>query len=76
MIVVVEWLNNIELIVSSLLFLYFYVKCVSPAQMEKKIGEAYIMCIAEERDLVIRYGAPYLDYRGCVGFAIPKRSRN
>jgi protein-S-isoprenylcysteine O-methyltransferase Ste14 len=35
----------------------------------------YIMCLAEEKDLVIRYGQPYLDYRERVGFLIPKRSR-
>ncbi|MGY5880661.1 MAG: methyltransferase [Candidatus Thorarchaeota archaeon] len=33
----------------------------------------YIMCWAEERDLIIRYGQPYLDYRDRVGFLIPKR---
>jgi len=35
----------------------------------------YIMCIAEERDLIIRYGEPYLQYRDRVGFMIPKRLR-
>ncbi|MGY5873606.1 MAG: methyltransferase [Candidatus Thorarchaeota archaeon] len=34
----------------------------------------YIMCWAEERDLIVRYGQPYLDYRDRVGFLIPKRS--
>ncbi len=33
----------------------------------------YIMCIAEERDLIIRYGQSYLEYRDRVGFLIPKR---
>lgn len=32
----------------------------------------YIFCRAEERDLVIRYGAPYLEYRKNTGFIIPK----
>jgi protein-S-isoprenylcysteine O-methyltransferase Ste14 len=36
----------------------------------------YIMCIAEEKDLVIRYGQPYLEYRERVGFLIPKRSKS
>jgi len=36
----------------------------------------YVMCIAEERDLIIRYGQPYLDYRDRVGFLIPKKSKN
>jgi len=199
MIEVIEWLNIIVLVVSTILFLYFYVKSVSPAQLEKKIGDVaypkcmryrliagafegitvinyviyffyplpigislvlpwpwlvsvligiiilipslylmvigmkdagretleprkehtlyggiyetvrhpqaigesvlwfpfafflnspflvlysfiwipifYIMCIAEERDLVIRYGQPYLEYRERVGFLIPKRSK-
>ena len=39
MVVVIEWINVIALVVSTILFLYFYVKSVSPAQLEKKIGE-------------------------------------
>ena len=35
----------------------------------------YILCIAEERDLILRYGQPYLDYRDRVGFLIPKRNK-
>ena len=35
----------------------------------------YIMCWAEERDLIIRYGQPYIDYRNRVGFLIPKRKK-
>ncbi|MFC2049785.1 methyltransferase family protein [Chloroflexota bacterium] len=34
----------------------------------------YVMCLAEERDLVIRYGEAYLKYKKNVGFLIPKRS--
>lgn len=34
----------------------------------------YIMCVAEEKDLIIRFGQPYLDYRERVGFLIPKKS--
>ncbi len=199
MVVVIEWINVIALVVSTILFLYFYVKSVSPAQLEKKIGETaypkckthrliaggfegitvfnyviyffyplplglplvfpwdrivsnlvgiiilipsvylmvigmkdagretlepkkehtlysgiyetvrhpqaigeaimwfpialflnspflvlyslvwipifYITCVSEERDLVIRYGVPYLEYRARVGFLIPKRSK-
>lgn len=36
----------------------------------------YIMCLAEEKDLVIRYGQPYLEYRERVGFLVPKRSKS
>ena len=32
-----------------------------------------IMCLAEERDLVIRYGDAYEDYKERTGFLIPKR---
>ncbi len=34
----------------------------------------YVMCVAEEKDLVIRYGEAYLDYKRKTGFLIPKRS--
>ena len=199
MVTVIEWINFLVLVVATILFLYFYVRSVSPAQLEKKIGESaypkcktlrliagtfegvtvinyivyffyplpiglplvfpwpyitsvligivilvlslylmilglkdagreslepkkehtlyggiyetvrhpqaigesvlwfpialilnspflalysfvwlpifYIMCVAEERDLLIRYGAPYQEYRDRVGFLIPKRSQ-
>ena len=46
MIVMIAWINFMVLIVSALLFLYFYVKSVSPAALEKKIGEvAYAKCM-------------------------------
>ncbi|MBU0493979.1 MAG: isoprenylcysteine carboxylmethyltransferase family protein [Chloroflexi bacterium] len=32
-----------------------------------------LMCLAEERDLVIRYGQAYEDYKRNTGFVIPKR---
>ena len=35
----------------------------------------YIMCIAEEKDLILRYGEPYLEYRRHTGFLIPKRGK-
>ncbi len=35
----------------------------------------YIMCLAEEKDLVIRYGEEYLEYRKNTGFIIPKRGK-
>ena len=45
MILIIAWINFIVLIISALLFLYFYVKSVSPAALEKKIGEvAYAKC--------------------------------
>ena len=33
----------------------------------------YVMCVAEEKDLVIRYGEPYLEYQMRTGFALPRR---
>jgi protein-S-isoprenylcysteine O-methyltransferase Ste14 len=36
----------------------------------------YTMCIAEERDLILRFGQPYLDYRDRVGFLIPRKLKN
>jgi len=32
----------------------------------------YIMCWAEEKDLVIRYGQEYLEYKSNTGFIVPK----
>jgi protein-S-isoprenylcysteine O-methyltransferase Ste14 len=41
----IEWLNFIVLIVSTILLLLFYVKSAGPAQLEKKIGDiAYTKC--------------------------------
>lgn len=34
----------------------------------------YAMCLAEERDLVLRYGQPYIDYQQRTGFILPKFS--
>jgi protein-S-isoprenylcysteine O-methyltransferase Ste14 len=34
------------------------------------------MCLAEERDLLIRYGEAYAEYRERTGFLIPKRNRS
>ena len=46
LIVMIAWINFAALVVSALLFLYFYVKSVSPAALEKKIGEtAYTRCM-------------------------------
>ncbi len=35
----------------------------------------YIMCRAEEKDLEIRYGKKYLEYKRKTGFIIPKRKK-
>ena len=43
--IVIAWANIAALIISALLFLYFYVKSVMPATLEKQIGEvAYAKC--------------------------------
>ena len=36
----------------------------------------YIMCWAEEKDLAIRYGEEYLEYKTNTGFIIPKRKKS
>lgn len=36
----------------------------------------YMMCLAEEKDLVIRYGDAYRTYQKETGFLIPRRRRN
>ena len=38
-------------------------------------GVEYVMVMAEERDLVIRFGQAYVDYRQRTGAFLPKRSR-
>ena len=35
----------------------------------------YYMAVTEERDLIIRYGEPYNEYRESVGMFFPKRSK-
>ena len=41
----IAWANFFILIVSAFLFLYFYVKSVSPARLERRIGQsAYVKC--------------------------------
>ena len=43
--VMIAWINLIVMIASAFLMLYFYVKSVSPAALEKKIGDsAYARC--------------------------------
>jgi len=42
---IIAWVNFAALVVSALLFLYFYVKSAGPAALERKIGEAaYAKC--------------------------------
>jgi protein-S-isoprenylcysteine O-methyltransferase Ste14 len=53
------WLNSPFLVLISFLWLPIY----------------YLMCVAEEKDLVIRYGQSYVEYRDRVGFLIPKREK-
>jgi len=53
------WINSPFLVLYSLVWIPIY----------------YLMCIGEEKDLVIRYGQPYIEYRDRVGFIIPKRRK-
>lgn len=52
------WLNSPFLVLFSFLWIPIFV----------------LMCLAEEKDLVVRYGRPYLDYQKQVGFLLPKFS--
>ena len=36
----------------------------------------YVLCRAEEKDLAIRYGETYLEYKRNTGFLIPKREKD
>ena len=36
----------------------------------------YFLCVAEERDLLIRYGAAYEEYRTTTGFWLPRHGRS
>jgi protein-S-isoprenylcysteine O-methyltransferase Ste14 len=63
---------------------YLYVKSVSPAQMGYEKGKdpcalsvlwiplGIIMAMAEETDLVIRFGESYIKYRAKTGMFFPK----
>jgi protein-S-isoprenylcysteine O-methyltransferase Ste14 len=33
------------------------------------------MCLAEEKDLIIRYGADYEEYKKRTGFIFPKKQK-
>jgi methanethiol S-methyltransferase len=35
----------------------------------------YFMCVTEEKDLVIRYGKPYIRYKSSTGMFFPKRRK-
>jgi protein-S-isoprenylcysteine O-methyltransferase Ste14 len=35
----------------------------------------YLMCVAEEKDLEIRYGEKYIEYKRNTGFIIPKKTK-
>ncbi|MHA1933740.1 MAG: methyltransferase family protein [Candidatus Thorarchaeota archaeon] len=59
----VVWLGFSLIFNSPFLFLYSFVF----------IPLFYWFCIAEEKDLILRYGEPYLEYRERVGFLIPKK---
>jgi protein-S-isoprenylcysteine O-methyltransferase Ste14 len=58
----IAWLNFAVLFACSFLFSFVYVPVW------------YSWCRAEERDLLIRYGAAYAEYMDRVGFRIPRRA--
>ncbi|MHA1902620.1 MAG: methyltransferase family protein [Candidatus Thorarchaeota archaeon] len=61
----VVWLGFSLIVNSPFLFLYSFVF----------IPLFYWFCIAEEKDLILRYGKPYLEYRERVGFLFPKKRK-
>jgi protein-S-isoprenylcysteine O-methyltransferase Ste14 len=62
----IAWINFIVMLISAFLFSYFYIKSVSPAALEKKIGKiAYFRCgkfriIASAFEIIVIAG--YITY--------------
>ena len=56
----IPWINFAVLITSSFVFTVF-------------VPVWYYFCVAEERDLLIRYGDAYNDYRATTGFWLPRK---
>jgi protein-S-isoprenylcysteine O-methyltransferase Ste14 len=72
MITMIEWINFFTLIVSSVFFLYFYVKSVSPASMERKgIPDAYERCTGYRLLSGIFLGIISINYVLSVYYPLP-----
>ena len=67
-----EWLNFGVLVLSTLLFLLFYVKSVSPAQLERSIGErAYRRCMYYRIIAGVFEGVTVLNYIAYWFYPLP-----
>lgn len=67
-----EWLNIISLILSTVLFTYFYIKSVRPAKLELEIGEvAYEKCARYRVIMGIFEAMTIVNYVGYYFFPLP-----
>lgn len=57
------WTDFIVLIIAIILVVFFYVKSVGLVPLEYVM----VMLMSEEKDLVVRFGKTYEDYRQRIG---------
>ena len=70
--IIIAWLNFVVLVISTLLFLYFYVKSAGPAALEEKIGpEAYKKCTQYRFIASLFWGVATINYIVYVFFPLP-----
>ncbi|MFW9808302.1 MAG: methyltransferase family protein [Candidatus Thorarchaeota archaeon] len=68
----IEWLNLLLLIISTITSLYFYIKSVQPAKLEQKIGEiAYEKCERYRLYASIPFGIFFISYVVYVFYPLP-----
>ena len=68
----IAWINLVVLICTAILFLYFYVKSVQPAQLEKKIGEdAYSLCTRYRIIASLFMGVALINYVLFIYYPLP-----
>jgi methanethiol S-methyltransferase len=68
----IPWINFAVLIVSSFLFIFFYVKSVSPAALEKRIGaSAYRKCATYRMVASVFMMVVAVNYVLCHWFPLP-----
>ncbi len=61
------WVGHILALILNRTFLFLFAFVWFPV--------FYYMVVVEERDLILRYGQPYIDYRERVGMFFPKRAK-
>ena len=68
----IEWMNLLLLILSTITSLYFYLKSVQPAKLEKEIGEiAYEKCERYRIYASIPFGVFFISYVIYVFYPLP-----